>query len=734
MRSLADALDLSEAERRALINSVPRRRQAGSPPTPADASATSSAERSRARPGVVVPATPLYGRDGDVAEVVRLARSGSARLITLTGPGGVGKTRLAMAVADEVSRDYSDGVTSIALASLADATQVLATIGRALNTAGSDGPDALELVTEQLGRSRLLLVLDNFEHLLSAAPEVGHLVSSCPNLTVVVTSRSLLRVRGEREFVVSPLTLPTPDVTSAEALAESASGAFVLHRALEVSPSPTFDEDDARALAELCHRMAGLPLAIELATAHLRLLTPPSLLQRLDHLSALGARDLPPRQQTMRATLDWSYRLLSPDQQTLFRLLGVFRGGATLAAVERVAGALGLPTDEVVGLLELLAEHSLVVARPAGPEDLRYHLLEPVAQYARSLLLGDEALRAVRAHAQVFLDLAERAATGYEGADQVLWLNHIQADEANVLVAIDRSLDGGDPETAGRITWAMWLYWWLRSQPSVGRQRANGCLTAQLSPPVLARVHLAAATMSYAGGDVPASAHHWEEAFRLGTEQQDPEIACAGRAGTGLAALGLGELDRADRCFREALPLGEQAGEKGVWLRSLIHVWLGTIRLLRSDPRGAAPEIERGLELARMRRDRLATYVALYNLAQAAISLGDHAAARAHLSEGITLSQQTHDAANLAYFLEALAVVESAEQAPDRVAVLSGAAQALRGTMEGRIYGYYLPDESLRERAEEQARTVLGDDAYDDAVDVGRGLDLEGSVVFALNP
>ena len=179
---------------------------------------------------------------------------------------------------------------------------------------------------------------------------------------------------------------------------------------------------------------------------------------------------------------------------------------------------------------------------------------------------------------------------------------------------------------------------------------------------------------------------------------------------------------------------GSKPASKGVWLRSLIHVWLGTIQLLRSDPGGAAPEIERGLELARRRRDRLATYVALYNLAQAAISLGDHPAARAHLSEGITLSQQTLDAANLAYFLEALAVVESAEQAPDRVAVLSGAAQALRETMEGKIYGYYLPDESLRERAEEQARTVLGDDAYDDAVDVGRGLDLAGSVTFALNP
>ena len=213
VRSLADALDLSEAERSALINSVPRRRQTGSPPPPADALAGSSAERMRGRAGVVVPATPLYGRDGDLAEVVHLARSGSARLITLSGPGGVGKTRLAMAVADELARNYPDGVTSIALASLADADQVMGTIGRALNIAGSDGPDALELVTDQLDRSRLLLVLDNFEHLLSAAPEVGHLVSSCPNLTVLVTSRSLLRVRGEREFVVTPLTLPTAGVT-----------------------------------------------------------------------------------------------------------------------------------------------------------------------------------------------------------------------------------------------------------------------------------------------------------------------------------------------------------------------------------------------------------------------------------------------------------------------------------------------------------------------------------------
>ena len=165
-------------------------------------------------------------------------------------------------------------------------------------------------------------------------------------------------------------------------------------------------------------------------------------------------------------------------------------------------------------------------------------------QYARSLLVGEEAARIGRAHAQVYLALTEQAAVGYEGAEQVLWLNLTQADEANILVAIDRSLDSGDGETAGRITWAMWLYWWLRSQPSVGRRRATRCLTVELPPPVLARVQLAAATMAYAGGDLSASAEHWAEAFRLGTEQDDAEIACAGRAGTGLAALGAGDLEQ----------------------------------------------------------------------------------------------------------------------------------------------------------------------------------------------
>jgi len=491
--------------------------------------------------------------------------------------------------------------------------------------------------------------------------------------------------------------------------------------------------DDVRALGQLCRRLAGLPLAIELATAHLRLLTPQSLLERLDSISTAGARDLPERQRTMKATLDWSYGLLSVEQQTLFRMLSVFRGGVTLAAAEEVAASSGtVPAGDVLDLMEQLVEQSLVVVRPGAGSPRRFGMLEPVAQYARSLLVGEEAARIGRAHAQVYLTLTEKAAIGYQGADQVHWLNLTQADEANILVAIDRSLDSGDGETAGRISWAMWLYWWLRSQPSVGRRRAARCLTVDLPPPVRARVQLTAATMSYAGGDLPASAEHWEEAYRLGAEQDDAEIACAGRAGTGLAALGAGDLERAHQHFSDALPLGVKAGASGEWLRSLIHVWLGTILLLQDKPADAVVEIERGLRLARKRGDRLSTYVALFNLSQAATTLGDHPRARTYLNEGIALSQQTQDLANLAYFLDALAVVESAEDAHRRVGVLLGAAQALREAVGATVYGYYLPDPSLRARAEQQARTALGEDAYDDAVDSGRGFSPTDIVGFAL--
>ena len=733
VRSIADALELSEHDRGRLIAAVPRRRGATSgeatPAVPSDRQPDEADVPTR----FAVPPTPLHGRDHDIEELVRL--TASERLVTLTGPGGVGKTRLVAAVSDRVADRYADGVVRVALGYLAHASSVMSAIGRALGVAGSDGPETYDAVASHLRSMHVLLVLDNFEHLLSVAPHIGRLIAQCPRLTVLVTSRSPLRVRAEHEYAVQPLELPDAAADTVEALEASPAGALVLDRVRSLSGGVWLGADDVRALTELCHRLAGLPLALELATAHVRLLGPRALLDRLDEATASSsARDLPPRQRTMRATLDWSFGLLEEDEQRLFTLLGVFRGGADLDSIEAVAEASGtFERGQVLDLIVQLVEHSLVIVRPGADGRQRFTMLEPVAQYARGLVVGDPAVAPVQAHAQVYLRFAERAAIGYEHGDQVAWLARTEADEANLLVAVERSLAAGDGETAGRITWSLWLYWWLRGQMGTGRRLAEACLATALPPAVVGRVHLAAATMAFAGGDSDAAARHWLDAARIGEELADAEVLAKGRAGTGLAALTEGDLAAADERFRAALAFCDEAGEAGPWMASLVHVWLGTVLLLRSNPADAVTSVERGLEIARSRGDRLSTYVALYNLAQAQIALGDFDAARRHVEEGIVLSEETRDLANLAYLLETLAVVEARHDRAERVALLQGAATGLREVVGANVYAYYLPDEALAVEAASSARRALGDDGYDDALDAGRALDLPGIVELALD-
>jgi tetratricopeptide (TPR) repeat protein len=277
----------------------------------------------------------------------------------------------------------------------------------------------------------------------------------------------------------------------------------------------------------------------------------------------------------------------------------------------------------------------------------------------------------------------------------------------------------------------MWLYWWLRGQLSVGRRLADRCLATNLPPWERSRVHLTGATMSYAAGDQAAAASYWAEADRIAAGQGDPEVRSKARAGTGLAALADGDLDAAEDRFRAALDYALQ-NHGSPWIASLAHVWLGTVNLLRGAPATAIPEIERGLHIARTRGDRLSTYVALYNLSQAALALGNYPLARRYVEEGITLSQETRDLANLAYFVETLAVIESKEGNHIRVATLLGSATGLRATVGADVYAYYHPDQSLRDAAEKSARTVLGDDTYDEAVDAGRTLDAQAVVELAL--
>ncbi|SEC49737.1 Predicted ATPase [Nocardioides exalbidus] len=705
LRSLAAALGLTEDERTRLFGSVPAR---GAHAAAVDVEAVTPR-------GLPRPVTDLVGREEDVEQVAELLST--SRLVTLSGPGGVGKTRLALAVATRVSNRFADGVALVELAPLLDRDQVLSAVADAVEAGRDPGRAVLDGVVERLGGRQLLLVLDNMEHLLAAAPEVVALVEAVPDLKVLTTSRAPLRVRGEKEYAVEPLdATPLPDGSASPA------ALLLLDRAQRVSPTWGERSSDADAVAAICERLAGLPLALELAAARARVLDPTSLLDRLDSALRSGPRDLPARQRTMRTTLDWSNGLLDEPAQQLVRLTGVFVGGTTLADLESVAHLAGA-TYDVSEALESLVEHSLVVAEPSG----RVRMLEPVAQYARDLLHeSGEWDAAARAHAAHYLALAEQTAPSYRRGDQVSALTRIDLDHANLSAAAERSLASEDLETPARIAWALWLYWWLRGHHAHGRRLSEAVLARHdesadgLDSLVVARTALAAATMAFAMDEVDGAARWWQRAARHGSS--DDVVAANSVAGSGLVALARGDLVVAEGLFREAVRHAEAAGDEGEWTWALSHVWLGTVMLLRGRPEEAVDLAQAGLRSASARHDRLSSYIALYNLFQAELARGDHAAARLHLQDGVRLSLETGDQGNLAYLLDAGAVLAAAAGQHARVPLLLGAAQATRESLGSFGYGYYRPDPSAIAAAEADARSHLGGDRFDDALDTGRGL------------
>ncbi|NPC42434.1 helix-turn-helix domain-containing protein [Nocardioides sp. zg-1230] len=702
LRALATALDLSEEQRAALLAAVPSRTRAA---------ATTTAGATVGRRELPVPASPLIGRDDDVGRVADLLRT--SRLVTLSGPGGVGKTRLSLAAAAAVRDRYADGVRLVELAPLLEPGQLLPAVADAVDATRDPSRSVSDDIVDRLRGSNLLLVLDNVEHLLDAAPAVAAIVEAVPDLSVLATSRAPLRVRGETEYAVEPLEVEDhPDGTPSPA------ALLLLDRAQRVNPGWGADPADAVAVGATCERLSGLPLALELAAARARLLDPGSLLERLDTALQAGPRDLPPRQRTMRATLDWSQGLLDAPARRLLRLMGVFVGGTTLVDLEAIATRVGIAREEVVTSLEELVEHSLVLAGSSG----RVRMLEPVAQYARDLLReADEWEEAARAHAAHYLTVAEANHSSYRDGGQVAALNRIDLEHANLTAAAERSLAAGDVETPARMAWELWLYWWLRGDHDHGRQFAETALhhAADLPDDVHARAALAAATMAFAMDDVRAAARWWARSHeRAGA---DPAILSNAVAGEGLVSLVDGDLVVARERFEAARRHAEVAGPEVQWTWGLTHVWLGTVALLEGDADEAVRLIEAGLESATSREDRLSSYIALYNLFQVELGRGDHAAARRHLEESTRLSLETGDQANLAYLLDAGAVLAAASDQHARVPLLLGAAQAIREAQGAQGYGYYRPDPDAITAAADDARSHLGADRYDDALDTGRG-------------
>jgi predicted ATPase/DNA-binding XRE family transcriptional regulator len=723
VRALAAALELAPEESRALVEAVRR----GSQTTISRSRATIARRGGRLRAGgLPLSATPLLGREDDVAAVSELLSSPAVRLATLTGIGGIGKTRLAVAVAERAGPSFADGVAYVPLAPILDEALVWPEVGRALGVEATGQVEGPEEILEVAVNLELLLVLDNCEHLPGVAGVVVNLLDRCLDLTVLVTSRAPLRLRAETEYMVPPLGLPPLGTTDLSGLDASPAASLLLQRGRGVRRDFVVRPGDGPAVAEICHRLAGLPLALELAAAGLRVLDPAALLAHLDEVLGRGGPvDLPARQRTMAATLDWSYGLLSEQDQLVFRRASVFVGGFTLTAAEAVTGG-----SEVLAAVDRLAAQSLCTAI-AVEGGIRYGMLEPVAEYARSLLDERENATARRCHATYFVDVAEQSWQALRGVDSLKALRLLDTEESNMWSAADWAIRSGRADLAGRFIWALLTFWWVRGRGERARSVAADVLAMESTEAVRARaLHLAAA-FAEPGTEPETVERLYLDSLALAERSGDLDVEATSAIGAGLIALERQDPSTAEQRLQRALSAAQRSGEAGEWSAGLAHTWLASARRFQHDASGAVAHAQQALASADRRGDVLSRCIALYDLGHAKFALGEHALARQHLLDGVGLCSLTRDATNLSYLLDALAAVELATGGRERVATLLGAAEALRTPARAAVYRWYGPDMELRQETADNVSERLGEAGYQRALDAGRSLTLEGAVEFA---
>ncbi|HEU5424716.1 MAG TPA: tetratricopeptide repeat protein [Nitrolancea sp.] len=725
-----------------------------------------------------IPPTPFIGRRQEMTEVSALLRREEVRLLNLTGAGGIGKTRLALEVARQALEAFPDGVFFVWLAPLADPALVPVTVAGALGIDEMGGQPVLETLRERLRARSVLLILDNFEHLLTAGTTLSYLLATCPRLKLLVTSRASLQLAAEHEYLVPPLAVPASEHRPAlgtEALSRCDAVQLFVQRAQAIQAGFQLTGENGPAVAEICRRLDGLPLAIELAAARIRLFAPGALLARLaDPLRLLvgGARDLPARQRTLRDTIDWSYGLLAPAEQALLARLAVFAGGATLEAIEAVCGEGNGQARDGLGQLDSLVRASLLRIEEDGTGSGRFQMLRTIREYAwERLAARGEAAALRQRHAAYFAELAEQAEPAmWGGPEQHAWLRRLELEHDNLRAALASAEEAGEAHLHLRLAASLGRFWFIHGHATEGRRRLERALAAgpEADASLRARVLVALGMLARQQADPVSAVAYFEESLSLFRALGDERWLAFTLFGLGNVWQVWGDWRRGAELLEASLALSQGRGGHWGFVRGLPLVMLGWLLLEQGEQARALPLLQEALALGTRLGDQVASGTALIGLGWAAHFAGDDRRALALLEEALGLFralghhqgrldalaslgwvslQGEDDERAAALFREALTLADESgyrAYAGDCLRGLGGLA-GLRGEarLAAELFG---AAEGLRERAgtppypsgaayrraAAAVRAELGDAAWEEATAAGRSRPIPETIAAAL--